>query len=135
MITQTHHLQLIFQTQPNQPDKHQPKMKFFAILPFAGLALASPVVKRQYAGEDTQNQLKDGTPCRDYTIIFARGTTEDGNVGSLTGPPFFQAVAERVGSNNLAVQGVRIAVLIRCSFCEDCRCPLLTLVHAGRISS
>lgn len=31
---------------------------------------------------------------------------ELGNVGSLTGPPFFEAVADRIGASNLAVQGV-----------------------------
>jgi cutinase len=40
------------------------------------------------------------------TVIFARGTTETGNVGTLTGPPFFQALAREVGAGNLAVQGV-----------------------------
>jgi len=40
------------------------------------------------------------------TVIFARGTTETGNVGTLTGPPFFTALAQVVGASNLAVQGV-----------------------------
>lgn len=31
---------------------------------------------------------------------------ELGNVGTLTGPPFFEAVADRIGASNLAVQGV-----------------------------
>lgn len=55
---------------------------------------------------DTQNDLLNGTPCKNYTIIFARGTTSPGNVGTSTGPPFFQAVASLVGASNLAVQGV-----------------------------
>lgn len=37
---------------------------------------------RQYGG-DTYNQLTDGTPCRDITVIYARGTTQDGNVNPL----------------------------------------------------
>lgn len=69
----------------------------------------SQVHKRQYTGVTTENQLTDGTPCREYTIIFARGTTEAGNVGSLTGPPFFQALANQVGASNVAVQGVAYA--------------------------
>jgi cutinase len=40
------------------------------------------------------------------TVIFARGTTETGNVDTLTGPPFFTALAQFVGASNLAVQGV-----------------------------
>lgn len=37
----------------------------------------------------TQNQLG---LCRPVTVIFARGTIELGNVGSLVGPPFFNAL-------------------------------------------
>ena len=40
------------------------------------------------------------------TVIFARGTTEPGNVGVLVGPPFFDALGAIVGSGNLVVQGV-----------------------------
>lgn len=84
-----------------------------ALMPFLGLAMAAPAprvlpVKRQYTGVDTENQLTDGTPCRELTIIFARGTTEPGNVGTLAGPPFFQAVANMIGASNVAVQGVSL---------------------------
>jgi cutinase len=73
----------------------------------------------------TENGLTNGTGCKAMTVIFARGvsspsplnlphettnshsqTTEQGNVGTLTGPPFFAALAQVVGINNLAVQGV-----------------------------
>lgn len=41
------------------------------------------------------------------TVIFARGTTETGNVGTVTGPPFFASLATAIGgADNLAVQGV-----------------------------
>lgn len=40
------------------------------------------------------------------TVIFARGTTETGNVGTLSGPPYFDALSKIVGVDNLAVQGV-----------------------------
>jgi hypothetical protein len=64
--------------------------------------------KRQFNG-DTYNQLTDGTPCRAITLIFARGTTQEGNVGTpdSEGPVFFNAVAKAVGgTSRLAVQGV-----------------------------
>ncbi|KAF1952020.1 cutinase-domain-containing protein [Byssothecium circinans] len=63
---------------------------------------------RQFAG-DTFNQLTDGTPCRDITVIYARGTTQDGNVGDAAseGPTFFNALASAVGgASRLAIQGV-----------------------------
>ncbi len=54
--------------------------------------------------ETTQNGA-DG--CAGITIVFARGTTETGNVGALVGPPFFDAVQARLGGDtSLAVQGV-----------------------------
>ncbi|KAI9353301.1 cutinase [Zopfochytrium polystomum] len=40
------------------------------------------------------------------TVIFARGTTEQGNVGNLVGPPLFMAIEGMVGAGNAAFQGV-----------------------------
>lgn len=53
----------------------------------------------------TQNDLVNGV-CKPVTILFARGTTEPGNMGNLTGPPFVQAVGQAMGADNVAVQGV-----------------------------
>lgn len=64
----------------------------------------SPRQNRGFRGT-VQNGLQGGA-CADNMIIFARGTTEAGNVGSVSGPPFFQAMAEQVGADNLLVQGV-----------------------------
>ncbi|KAH8728396.1 cutinase-domain-containing protein [Phaeosphaeriaceae sp. PMI808] len=66
------------------------------------------LTKRQFNG-DTFNQLTDGTPCREITLIYARGTNQAGNVGAADteGPTFFNALAGRLGgTNRLAVQGV-----------------------------
>jgi len=54
--------------------------------------------------QDTYNDLSGS--CKEYTVIFARGTTEPGNVGILVGPPFFDALRDKVGSDNVAIQGV-----------------------------
>ncbi|KAF2463523.1 cutinase precursor, partial [Lindgomyces ingoldianus] len=56
-------------------------------------------------GDSTQNDLKNGE-CKAMTVIFARGTTEAGNMGTLAGPPFVQAIGQMMGENNVAVQGV-----------------------------
>jgi hypothetical protein len=53
----------------------------------------------------TENGLSAGD-CKAMTVIFARGTTETGNVGTLAGPPFFNALEVSVGAGNVAVQGV-----------------------------
>jgi cutinase len=42
-------------------------------------------------------------------VIFARGTGEAGNVGTVTGPPFFNALNTAFGAENVAVQGVDYA--------------------------
>jgi len=54
--------------------------------------------------QTTYNEL--GGTCTEYTVIFARGTTEPGNVGILVGPPFFDALRSAVGSSALTIQGV-----------------------------
>lgn len=80
------------------------------VLALASEALASPIAARAADLTSTsQNDLEQGNNCAQNIVIFARGTTEPGNVGTLTGPPFFQALAQQVGAENLAVQGVDYA--------------------------
>jgi cutinase len=57
------------------------------------------------ADSDTENDLVDGI-CREVTVIFARGTTESGNVGALAGPPFFDALDTALGASKVGLQGV-----------------------------
>ncbi|KAL0944833.1 cutinase [Colletotrichum truncatum] len=57
--------------------------------------------------ETTANDLERNSACADITVIFARGTTEPGNLGLVTGPPFMDALKERLGGRSLAVQGVQ----------------------------
>ena len=76
------------------------------LVSFAGIVLSSPFPVQQPSafGSDTQNGLSGA--CKAITIIFARGTTETGNVGSIVGPPFFQALCTKLGSDRVAFQGV-----------------------------
>jgi hypothetical protein len=53
----------------------------------------------------TSNDIVNGI-CKPFTLIFARGTTETGNIGSIVGPPFVLALQKAFGANNVAVQGV-----------------------------
>ena len=66
--------------------------------------IATPV-NLQKRDSDTQNDLVGGI-CKTVTVIFARGTLESGNVGSLAGPPFFDAPDNDFGTSNVALQGV-----------------------------
>lgn len=64
--------------------------------------------KRQYSSS-TYNQLTDGTACRDISVIYARGTSQQGNVGdaAAVGPLFFNQIASKLGgTSRLAIQGV-----------------------------
>ncbi|RDW59847.1 cutinase-2 [Coleophoma cylindrospora] len=65
--------------------------------------------RRQLGSSITESDLTNGVACKAVTVIFARGTTEMGNVGSVAGPPFFAALATDIGAGNLAVQGVPYA--------------------------
>lgn len=56
--------------------------------------------------DTTRDDLAQNAACADVTVVFARGTTEPGNVGLVTGPPFFDALSEQLGGKTLAVQGV-----------------------------
>ncbi|KAI0162559.1 cutinase [Pestalotiopsis sp. NC0098] len=77
-----------------------------SVLAFWALAAtATPLDRRAGLGGVTQNGLSSGS-CKGMTVIFARGTTEAGNVGSVAGPPFFQALSDKMGGD-LAVQGVK----------------------------
>ena len=57
------------------------------------------------AGE-TRNDITGGLPCKNFTLIFARGTFESGNIGGIVGPPFVDALVSLLGSAQVAVQGV-----------------------------
>jgi hypothetical protein len=54
----------------------------------------------------TENQLTSGGSCAKYTLIWARGTSEPGNMGVLVGPPLVWALQDVVGTSGLTIQGV-----------------------------
>lgn len=80
----------------------------------APIAISPTLVAEAVAGcvgvepagtNDTRNDIVDGI-CKPFTLIFARGTTEDPNLGNLVGPPFVYALNATFGTENVAVQGV-----------------------------
>ncbi|KAJ5414218.1 hypothetical protein N7509_000845 [Penicillium cosmopolitanum] len=54
--------------------------------------------------QETYNEA--GGTCKEYTVVFARGTAEPGNVGVLVGPPLFDALLDTFGDSAIAIQGV-----------------------------
>ncbi|KAI0019258.1 cutinase-domain-containing protein [Xylariomycetidae sp. FL0641] len=101
-------------------------MKFLSVLGFSALAAASPLTvaqppaegslsKRGFwfggggmsSGETLHEFTEDG--CRSVIFIFARGTAESGNMGSMVGPPLSQQLKQKYGETNVATEGVDYA--------------------------
>ncbi|CAD0013281.1 unnamed protein product [Aureobasidium pullulans] len=94
-------------------------MKSFFIACLAATStLAAPVAVPQFGGfpsfgggfgggfgGSTKNDVTSGV-CKPVTYIFARGTTELGNMGSTVGPALEKALESAFGANNVATQGV-----------------------------
>jgi cutinase len=53
--------------------------------------------------------VKDKNCCTDMTVIFARGTGESGNMGTVSGPPMVKAIRSKLGADKVTVQGVDYA--------------------------
>ncbi|KAK2740097.1 hypothetical protein FQN55_009046 [Onygenales sp. PD_40] len=56
-------------------------------------------------GSSSQNGVEENAGCQPVTLIFARGTTELGNMGTVVGPPLAAALKKQLG-DKLTVQGV-----------------------------
>jgi cutinase len=70
------------------------------------LSFAPPVALAALTSS-TQNDVTNGGACKAMTVLFARGTTEAGNMGSVAGPPFVTAIGAMLGgSTSVAVQGI-----------------------------
>ncbi|KAK4147354.1 carbohydrate esterase [Dichotomopilus funicola] len=90
-------------------------MKFLALLTTAGLATALPAVRpnvqerAENAAQDfaSRTDLEDGAAgsCPEVIFIFARASTEPGNMGISAGPNVSNALTNAY-PNNLWVQGV-----------------------------
>lgn len=82
-----------------------------SLLAFTGAVFAAPTTTpactyQGQGGGDTENGVLNKNCCTDVTVIFARGTFESGNVGSISGPPMFASLRAKLGANRVTVQGV-----------------------------
>ncbi|PSK43982.1 cutinase-like protein 2 [Elsinoe australis] len=86
-------------------------MKFsLGLAALAGLAAAAPTELVERQASSTANELSG--PCRAVTFVFARGSTEAGNIGTIIGPGVSQGLKSRYGANNVATQGVNYAAAL-----------------------
>jgi cutinase len=69
----------------------------FALLPTLTIAALT---------SQSQNDVVNGGGCKAMTVLFARGTTEGGNMGTVAGPPFVSAIGAMMGAASVAVQGI-----------------------------
>lgn len=61
--------------------------------------------KRQTMGSSTENGVSQNSGCKELTLIFARGTGELGNMGTVVGPPLASKLAS-LTNNKVTIQGV-----------------------------
>ncbi|KAK0651017.1 cutinase-domain-containing protein [Cercophora newfieldiana] len=89
-------------------------MKFiYTIAALAGLATALPASVdtitteefQERASSNTRNELQAGGACPAVIFIFARGSTESGNLGTL-GPKTADVLEATYGASNVWIQGV-----------------------------
>ncbi|KAK3076772.1 hypothetical protein LTS18_012101, partial [Coniosporium uncinatum] len=78
-------------------------MKF--LLTSAAIIGAAAAVPMPQGFGGTANDISSSA-CKEVTFIFARGSTEGGNMGMAVGPPFANALKQSFGRDNVAVQGV-----------------------------
>lgn len=64
----------------------------------------------------TRNDILDGI-CKPFTLIFARGTYEDPNLGNIVGPSYVDALDKTFGAENVAVQGVNDYPALGTDYC------------------
>lgn len=55
-----------------------------------------------------ENGLTDGSACKAVTVLFAKGTGENGNMGdgSSPGPAWAAAIRASLGTDQVTVQGI-----------------------------
>ncbi|KAF4460741.1 carbohydrate esterase family 5 [Fusarium albosuccineum] len=90
-------------------------MKFFTLTSLlAATACALPtsdpaftLEARQFGGSITRNDLTNGNSasCADVIFVYARGSTESGNLGTL-GPSIASKLESAFGKNKVWIQGV-----------------------------
>lgn len=90
-------------------------MKSYIAISLAVLAAANPIEIRQDIVGSTENEFTDGG-CRDIIMLFARGSTEIGNMGTICGPQTGQGLKDNFGADSVAVEGIDYAAALDTNF-------------------
>ena len=89
--------------------------KAFLLAFLASTAIAAPLAKPQSTtsyGGTTKSDVQNGV-CKAITLIFARSTSEGGNMGSEVGPPLEKQLETTFGTAKVATQGVNYAASVQ----------------------
>lgn len=96
----------------------------------AALAAASPVhvsvsLSPRQRGRvgTTATEFTDGG-CRPVIMLFARGSTEAGNMGTICGPPTANGLKDKFGADTIAVEGIDYGALLSTNFVPGGADPL-----------
>ncbi|KAL2062485.1 hypothetical protein VTL71DRAFT_6751 [Oculimacula yallundae] len=90
------------------------KTASFIVSLLAGFISANPIaleVRQSTNVGITANEFTRGG-CKPVIFVFARGSTEIGNMGSTVGPPTGEGLKRAFGGNNVAVEGIDYPALI-----------------------
>lgn len=60
----------------------------------------------------TRSDIADNASCADMTVVFARGTTEPGNMGVFVGSELVSAISNAMPGTSINVQGVEYAASV-----------------------
>ncbi|TLD15533.1 uncharacterized protein PgNI_02535 [Pyricularia grisea] len=71
----------------------------------AATASALPILEIRQTVGTTANEFTSGG-CKDVVLLYARGTSQSGNMGEEPGPALGNALKTRLGAARVAVQGV-----------------------------
>jgi len=110
---------------------------------YGKLESVNPTLDEDFESEDTSNSLeKRQGSCRENTVLFGRGTTEIGSLGSTVGP----ALSSGLGGAGWSVQGISYSADLSGIYCLGmtgglkcvqqinalaARCPKTNIVLSG----
>lgn len=101
-------------------------MKFFQVLSLATAAIALPLeaeveefAKRQLDRTMiTENEFSRSTTCGKVVFVWARGSTEVGNMGTIIGQPLGDELRKRY-NKDLQIEGIDYAALLSTNFLPE----------------
>ncbi|KAI5784723.1 cutinase [Geopyxis carbonaria] len=80
-------------------------MQFLIPFTLIAAAMAAPLIEERQLASDTSNDYTTGG-CKNVVMLYARASTETGNIGSSVGPLLKSYLTSSLGADNFAMQGI-----------------------------